>query len=333
MQRSLKLCLGLLVSILGVMFVINKVNWSSFYKNLLFIEPLYVLYTVLLMFVNLLFRAKRWQILLKPHIKIRLINDSFNYYSIGYMANMLLPFKPGEILRPYLLSKKLNARKTPIFATILLERLYDVLILTALFIITMLFIPISIPLSVIQPIIFIGITALFVIVFFLFLLVKPSIIIDTFNFNWLSIKYFKKLIYFSNLALEGMKSLLNLWTILYLVLLTVIIYLCSIFMVISCAKAFGLILYWYVPVIAVIITNYGMAIPSTPGSIGLAHALWVFSLMIFGIEKHEALGVAIIIHGIGFIVVVITGLISLWLEGLHFQSIRKGISLSDNNYA
>lgn len=326
----MRVWLGFFISIVGVIFVLYKLDWKSFYESLLRIEPLYVIYAVLLMFVNLLIRAKRWQILLKPFIQVRLINDSFNYYSIGYMANMLLPLKPGEILRPYLLGKKLNAQKTPLFATVLLERLWDITFLAMLFILTISFSDIDTPFSVSQPVLLIGFFGLIAISIIWILLMKPSIRTRiSYYLSWLPDKYVKKFKVFINLSLEGTKSLINPRYSLYLFLLTGIIYLCSIFMVILCAKAFGITLYWYVPIIAVVIANYGMMIPSTPSAIGLAHALWVFSLILFGVDKDEALGVALIMHGIGFLVVVLTGMISLWLEELNFGQLRKMMPLSD----
>src|SRR4029077_9288928 len=52
---------------------------------------------------------------------------------IGFAANFLLPARPGEVLRPYLLARRENLPPTACFATIILERLLDLVTVLLLF--------------------------------------------------------------------------------------------------------------------------------------------------------------------------------------------------------
>jgi uncharacterized membrane protein YbhN (UPF0104 family) len=49
---------------------------------------------------------------------------------IGFSASFLLPARPGEVLRPYLLAKREGLPPTAAFATVILERLLVSLILS-----------------------------------------------------------------------------------------------------------------------------------------------------------------------------------------------------------
>src|SRR5262249_26029153 len=78
------------------------------------------------------FRALRWQYLLAPIGRAR-FGPAFQTTVIGFAASFLLPARPGEVLRPYLLAKREGLPATPAFATIILERLLDLVTVLLLF--------------------------------------------------------------------------------------------------------------------------------------------------------------------------------------------------------
>lgn len=77
-------------------------------------------------------RAWRWRILLAPigHASFR---AAFRTTVIGFAANLLLPARAGEVLRPYLLSRTEPIGAASGFATIVVERLFDLVTVLLLF--------------------------------------------------------------------------------------------------------------------------------------------------------------------------------------------------------
>jgi uncharacterized protein (TIRG00374 family) len=77
-------------------------------------------------------RAFRWQYLLlplgRPHFAI-----VFKTTVIGFAASTLLPARAGEVIRPYLLARHEGFSATAAFATIIIERLLDMLTVLLLF--------------------------------------------------------------------------------------------------------------------------------------------------------------------------------------------------------
>jgi len=71
------------------------------------------------------FRVKRWKSLISVYEDV---SDStlMSYMSFGYMANMLLPFRLGDILRAVLCGKKLKNKTVFALSTIIIDRLLDV---------------------------------------------------------------------------------------------------------------------------------------------------------------------------------------------------------------
>ena len=82
-------------------------------------------------------RAERWQYLLGPLGKTR-FSTVFRATVIGFAASAVLPARAGEVIRPYLLARRERLSATAAFATIIVERILDlvaVLLLMAVFLI------------------------------------------------------------------------------------------------------------------------------------------------------------------------------------------------------
>lgn len=82
--------------------------------------------------VTYVFRALRWRTLLSP-LGQPSFEAVFRTTVIGFAANSLLPARAGEVLRPYLLARQQRLSATSAFATVLLERLLDLVTVLAFF--------------------------------------------------------------------------------------------------------------------------------------------------------------------------------------------------------
>jgi uncharacterized protein (TIRG00374 family) len=84
-------------------------------------------------------RAIRWQYLLEPigHARFR---NAFRATVIGFAAIALLPARVGDVLRPYLLARKEGFNAASTFATVVMERVLDlvtVLVLLAVYVLVL----------------------------------------------------------------------------------------------------------------------------------------------------------------------------------------------------
>lgn len=90
---------------------------------------------VALVVLSYAMRAHRWVFLLAPLGEVRL-RVAFRATVIGLAASVVLPARAGEVLRPYLLARQERLSATAAFATVVLERVLDlvaVLILLAIY--------------------------------------------------------------------------------------------------------------------------------------------------------------------------------------------------------
>jgi uncharacterized protein (TIRG00374 family) len=72
-----------------------------------------------------------------------------------------------------------------------------------------------------------------------------------------------------------------------------------------------------------VISSLGMAMPSSPGALGVFEAAVVFSLGLFGVDQTQALAAGLILHMVQYIPVTVAGLLILAKSGLSLRKIRE----------
>jgi len=125
-KKKILFIAGILISIICSWLFARKIEWSQLSVALKDAEYVYIIPTIILIFVNHYFRAVRWSVLIAPIKKVSVLN-LFSATMIGFMANSVLPARIGEIIRPVLVAKKEKIKITASFATVVMERIFDVL--------------------------------------------------------------------------------------------------------------------------------------------------------------------------------------------------------------
>jgi len=126
----------LTLGLLGVF--LRSVNVADVWGETRRANPWPLLLAIAVTGVTYAIRALRWQYLLAPIGPTR-FGTAFRTTVIGFAATFLLPARAGEVIRPYLLARREGLNATAAFATIILERLFDlitVLLLFAWFVLT-----------------------------------------------------------------------------------------------------------------------------------------------------------------------------------------------------
>jgi glycosyltransferase 2 family protein len=88
-------------------------------------RPAWLALSLATMFLNLTIRAWRWKYLLEP-LGETSFASAFRATAVGFAASTVLPARAGEVIRPYFLARQDHMSATGVFATIILERLLDV---------------------------------------------------------------------------------------------------------------------------------------------------------------------------------------------------------------
>lgn len=124
-MRKRHLLIGIIIIILSLYYAFKDVSMTELGNAMLSVHYAYLFPAVFLVIVSYILRAIRWRYLLKP-VKDITTSRIFSPLMVGFMANML-PARAGELIRAYLLGKKESISFSASFATIFIERLFDML--------------------------------------------------------------------------------------------------------------------------------------------------------------------------------------------------------------
>jgi uncharacterized membrane protein YbhN (UPF0104 family) len=116
--------LGWAISLALVVVILVRVDGAAALEALLSAAPLPVAVALGLVVLEVLLRARRWQILLGFERPVP-YRSAATYLCIGYFANTLLPARLGDVARAYLTGRDLQIPRLATFGTILVERIAD----------------------------------------------------------------------------------------------------------------------------------------------------------------------------------------------------------------
>lgn len=130
-DRAWRLGLGALVAAVLLFFFLRGVAWREVWAAMRSADRTdlgLVLVSTVFVYV---FRAWRWGYLLAPLARVpfpRLLSATV----VGFMTGLVVP-RAGEVVRPYLVSRRHAVSASAGFATIILERLVDLITVLSLF--------------------------------------------------------------------------------------------------------------------------------------------------------------------------------------------------------
>jgi uncharacterized protein (TIRG00374 family) len=134
-----KIFLSLAVGALCIALAVRQIDLRQTESTLRALPLSAVLLYALTIIPVHLFRAWRWQYLLRP-IGVRLSFKRLMVIStVGFMAILALPFRLGEFARPYYVARDGHARMSAVLGTVAVERIVDGLVIAILLFVTYLF--------------------------------------------------------------------------------------------------------------------------------------------------------------------------------------------------
>jgi uncharacterized membrane protein YbhN (UPF0104 family) len=90
--------------------------------------------------------------------------------------------------------------------------------------------------------------------------------------------------------------------------------------------AMGLQLSIWTGLLLLVVLQVGMAVPSSPGRIGVFHYLVVVTLLAFGVDREAALGCGVMLHLVTVAPIGIVGSICLWWEKVTWDKLTEAVS-------
>lgn len=338
--RDLRFWLGLTVSVAGLWLTFRNVNGRELLHSVRAVDWGLLGLAMLVALFDQIVRGLRWRVLLQPVGRVSSA-DAFSYLSIGALANALLPLRAGEVIRATLLGEKRALSKSALFATVVVERIFDVLALALLALLLLAVMPI--PREIKQAALLLG-------------GVSAAALLALWLLSWLAARgrggraatwlgqaetrvlhpaqdhrllgvnltqVLRRLWQMAHSFFGGLRAVQSprlLWSVGWY---TVLAWLASLGYIWLVLRACHLDLPWSASLMVLVFINLGAALPSTPGGVGLVHWLAREALLPWQVADQPSATFALMVHAAVYLVMVGVGLLCLWREGVQFRQLTR----------
>jgi hypothetical protein len=321
--RNWKFWLGIGISVIALYFTLRDVDFIALYAAIANTHTIWFIPAIIVFFVVLACRAARWAVLMGGTP----FGITWHAMNIGYMINMILPFRLGEIARAVVIGQRTQVSTATAFSSIVVERLLDLASVVLMFVLFAQFIPMDA---------FLSRAALVSALIIVFLLVAVGVVIwQAPRFESLlraALSRFHRIDAdawvgrFRDFA-GGFKLINTPQKALRVLGLTVGIWAAQLILAYCAMGAFmtprfdqaGLML---------VAANLGGAAPSAPGGLGPVQAFAKLALVLpFGVDPVSATALAFVWSLSQQLILIVLGLIGMFRIGMTFgelQTTRRG---------
>ncbi|MDP6924263.1 MAG: lysylphosphatidylglycerol synthase transmembrane domain-containing protein [Candidatus Scalindua sp.] len=330
-KKKIMLLAGILISIICSWLFVRKIEWSSLGIAFSEAKYIYIFPTIMIMFASFYIRTIRWEVLISPVKKVSVLN-LFSVNMIGFMANNVLPARLGEFIRPVMVARKEKIGVSASFATVAIERVFDILGIIVIASLLFCFLPSDISqntnsLTVIHQLkkwsaimAFLGICAIAILFLLSLYPKKAGAAFEKLLFIFPH--YLRdKLVNLLHSFISGLQVFDHKTKLLWVGMLSIIIWLLNVASIYVLCYSFDIGLSCAGSCFVTVCIALAVALPQAPGFIGVFHIATQKSLDVFGVGLSSAQSFAILLWAVSIIPVTVAGLLFLWREGISFGEI------------
>jgi uncharacterized protein (TIRG00374 family) len=320
---------GLAVGLIALF--LRNADLSRVWAHVKAARPDYLFLSLAATGVSFLIRAERWQYLLSP-LGPTHYWTVFRTTVIGFGASAVLPARAGEVIRPYLLARREGLNAMAAFATILVERILDlvaVLTLMAAFLIwfdpgmasrdSAVFSAIRFGALVMWPVAILTLAVMF------FMAGHP----DKLHAGVLKAervlpaKVAAMIARFTKTFAEGFAVVRRPERLLAAIGWSIVLWIMIASGIWATSVAFGIAMPFTGAWLMLGPLVVGVAVP-TPGGVGGVHEAYrIGATAFFGADNDTAVGAAIVVHAISVVPVTIAGLLFMVRDGLNLGGLTE----------
>jgi len=320
-KNTLTIIVGVLTSGIFGYLSFRSFNWQVLRQVLGIIKPLPFLLSCSLWIADFILRAYRWKFFLPPDNRCT-FGSRFSGIVVGYLFNMILPMRAGDLIRPaYLVKVNPISYKVGLYS-LFIERIYDIVILIIwiLILFRLLTIPKVEALSIDLTLLFV--TALLGITFLIYarrIMVSLQKMLSKIRLTFIADKVGGIINAFeANLKFSLKRTMVLILLTAAIIFVNGMIYLFIIDSLSIRVPFLGNFLVMFVSAISFLL-------PSAPASVGVFHYFCQLGMIAFGVDGKVALSGAIVIHATFAIIDILAGILGLLFGPLKLSKLKSDL--------
>ncbi|GAB4541744.1 MAG: lysylphosphatidylglycerol synthase transmembrane domain-containing protein [Anaerolineae bacterium] len=315
--------LGAGISALFLLFALRNLHLGDVWETVRTAQYGWIIPGVAVYFFGVWARTWRWDYLLRPVKRIPL-RHLFPVVVIGYMGNNIFPVRAGEVIRAYLLRRREGVSISTSLATILVERVFDGLVMLMFVFIGLPFTPMPGWLQgmvIAASLLFFGALAVFMVLAIkiewaerVYGWVIDRVVPDRFRTPVRG---------FADRFMTGLESLRSGRAVLMLFVTSIVIWLAETVKYWFVMHAFDFSVPFWVLMLMNGIVNLATTIPSSPGYVGTFDAPGIEILTIFGVDRALAASYTLVLHVALWLPITLLGLWYMTRESLTWREVAQ----------
>lgn len=132
-KRIVNLGIGIALAGLLIWLFFKDADWAAVGASIAAADMPLLALALVFQTSGVLLKSWRWRLLLHPVKAGVPLHSCWKFFNVGFACTSLLPGRIGEVVRPYLLAREQSIKFLPTFATIVTERVIDLLAVLAMF--------------------------------------------------------------------------------------------------------------------------------------------------------------------------------------------------------
>ncbi len=313
MRRS-KVWLGVLISGFFIWWTIRGLDWGGFWSALRSANYWWIVPGVLVYFGAVWARTWRWHYMLR-HIKAVSLRRLFPVVVIGYMGNNVYPARAGEVIRSYVLKRKEGIGMGASLTTVILERLFDGLVMLLFVFVTLPFI--ALPAGWNKLVIIASVLFGLLLIFFFAVAANPlrtERLYSWFLRRIVPQRFHERARTLFDKMMLGLHSLRSPREVLMIFVTSTAIWLTETTKYWFVMQAFDFRVPFSVLMLMTAVANLALIIPAAPGGAGTFDVAGISVLKSFGVREAIATSYTLVLHLALWIPITILGFWYMWRE-------------------
>jgi uncharacterized protein (TIRG00374 family) len=315
--------IGLALGLLVLALAARNTDLRQVWEVLGTIQPVYVLLAVGATILTPLAKTVRWRWLFYPQRVASHTVALSGPLVIGQAVNLIVPGRFGELARTYLGGEETGISKSYVFGTIAAEKLLDLVMLAALVavLVPLVALPERFILRTTPVLVMAAAVGLAIAVFLAGRKLWLALMQRTLNrlSPDLAARWENRLRSLMDglSVLSAGKPAPGIWG------WTVIAWVLSVLTNWFLFLAFGLPPTFLMALFLLVVLQGGVAIPSTPGKIGVFQYLCVAAMSVFGVPSSVSFSYGVVLYAIAFGVIGVWAALALWSRSLNVRRLRE----------
>lgn len=281
----------------------------------------WLLVAVAISLLIMVFRTWRWQLELRPLEQIP-FGRLWVVTAVAYMAINLLPARLGEVVRPWLLSRRSSVSFSNVVGNLVVEKTMDAVV-TLLYILVGLVTIANLPAWVRTGARVPAVAAVVLVILVLLLYWRGEAFVDRTVLRFLPERVGAGVKRVTGAIVAGMRVLPNPRLVLAVFLVSVALWFLPILSSYVMMRAFEFRLPFSAAVVVFIFIGFGTALPNVPGMLGPYQYACILALELFGVPKSDALAYGLVLNAVQFLSLVGQGLVAWPLADISVADLRQ----------